>query len=239
MNCKEFEEFVILYLYDELSDQAKREIEVHVNACSTCRKLFVENKRLLKMLDTAEDNFPPEWDLYWSNINQRVGRVIAKQRYKKPVFKWGTAMAASVLLLVIGFLTGIYITRPTSQANLQANGESLPQTWIHNYFEEIRPLLADYVNYSTSESNGKIPVEDLALESLLLQTRLLKRQISYKKDAYLNNLVEHLELILMEIHNTLPGDKESIKAIQQIIKDQGIPLKIQLYKPKTPREEKI
>jgi hypothetical protein len=74
---------------------------------------------------------------------------------------------------------------------------------------------------------------------MLAQTRLLRSRLSNQNDPYLNSLLVDIELILMEVDNTVPGDRVMMKSVQEMIHNKDIPIKIDLFQQKVRKIGKI
>jgi len=96
------------------------------------------------------------------------------------------------------------------------------------------------ITYTIPGSNGNGgPVDKEIIRNILEDTRLLKRHISPEKEPYLAALLEELELILTEIKNVTPGKRDSMESLQEMIREKNMPLKIDLFKNKVKRSERI
>ena len=158
-----------------------------------------------------------------------------------PAWRWSTAAAASFLLLFLGFFAGRFIFTPQQNDMFirDMNRNKTKLLYVNNYFEDIKPVLLNYANYSPSAEGNGGPVDKEIIESMLSETRLIRRHISKSNRPYLSTLFEDLELILIEIRNITPGDKTSVRSLQDMIKAKSLPLKIDLFKNKTKQFEKI
>lgn len=237
MKCKETKDKILLYMYDELEESEKREFQNHLDACPHCQAEYNENRSLFKTLEGEEKKeLSPRWGYYWGNILSRIRPEKAGKRFARPSLKWGVTFAGFVLCLVVGFFMGrIFLKSPQMKmTNGVSNGENYHRVALGNYLEDMKPLMVDLANTDLSErqTNGG-PVEKEMIKSMLIQTRMLRRRLSDRDDPYLKTLLMDMELILMEIDNTVPGDRSSIKLIQDLIKNKGIPIKIELLKHKT------
>ncbi len=242
MKCKYYREQIILYLYSELNKTEEEHFLGHIETCSECKKELESNKKLFNIIDeTEEDEYIPDWDKQWEKIEKGMEVKKPKILYMNPKWRWATAAAASFLLLFLGFLAGRFIFTP-QQNDIYIRDMNRGKTkllYVKNYFEDIKPVLLDYANYSyPTESNGG-PVDKEIIESMLLETRLIKRHISNRNRPYLFSLIEDLEMILIEIRNISPGDKTSVRLLQDMIKAKSLPLKIDLFKNKTKQFERI
>jgi len=234
MRCSDIKDKIILFMYDELEESEKTEIQDHLESCPVCQGNYKENLSLFNTLENeGKKEISPRWGYYWGNI---LNRVKPKKRVAWPTLKWGITFAGFVLCLILGFFIGrIFLESPQmKESNGAKYDENSYQMVLYNYLEDMKPVMVDLANTNLSEkqTNGG-PVEKEMIKSMLIQTRLLRRRLSERDDPYLKTLLMDMELILMEIDNTLPGDRSSIKLVQDLIKNKGIPIKIELLKHKT------
>jgi len=240
MKCKHYENNIILLLYNELPENDKNKLNNHMENCEHCRAFLEENKEMFSNISEAvPDEFDPAWDDYWSVISRNVKRSEKKQWSFFPIPSGAAVFAMSVLILVGGIFIGRFFMPSSVTTSPQMKNKS-NLLYVNNYFEDVKPVMLDYANYTIPESNGNGgPVEKEIIKGMLNKTRLLKRHISSEKDPYLATLLEELELILTEIKNTRPGEKDSMKTLQGMIKERNIPLKIDLFKNKVKRSQRI
>ncbi|MEN8223088.1 MAG: zf-HC2 domain-containing protein [Acidobacteriota bacterium] len=240
MKCRHYEDNIILLLYNELPEKDKKKLTIHLEGCAHCRSFLEENKKMFSDISEAvPDEFDPAWDEYWSDISRNVKRSEKKQWSFIPFPAGAAAFALSVLILVGGIFIGRFFNSSSDNISpLKKRNTNL--LYVNNYFEDVKPVMLDYANYTIPASNGNGgPVDKDIIKGMLDKTRLLKRHVSTENEPYLATLLEELELILIEIKNTIPGEKGSLETLQGMIKERNIPLKIDLFKNKVKRSERI
>ncbi len=240
MKCKHYENNIILLLYNELGETERDKLKVHLENCDSCRTFLEENKKMFSELsESVPDEFDPAWDQYWTDISRNIKRSEKKQWFPFPIPSGAAAYALSVLILVGGIFIGRFFmpSSDTSSPNIKNRTNLL---YVNNYFEDVKPVMLDYANYTIHAANGNGgPVDMEIIKKMLGKTRLLKRHVSAEKNPYLATLLEELELILTEIKNTTSDEKDSMQTLQEMIKERNIPLKIDLFKNKANRSERI
>ena len=240
MKCKHYENNIILLLYNELPENDSKKLNKHLENCEHCRTFLEENKEMFSDLsESVPDEFDPAWDEYWSDISRNVKRSEKKQWFFFPIPTGAAAFAMSVLILIGGIFIGRFFMPSSDNTSPQMKNRA-NLLYVNNYFEDVKPVMLDYANYTIPASNGNGgPVDKEIVKGMLDKTRLLKRHVSTEKNPYLATLLEELELILTEIKNTTPGEKDSMKTLQGMIKERNIPLKIDLFKNKVKRSQRI
>lgn len=119
MNCKDFEPSLALYVYDELSADARTALESHLATCESCRQAVGKARALKQILsERATPEFAPEL-LARCRLNlddaldrERLGWRNLLRDWLPPLAMAHPARAVSALVLVaFGFSLG-WILRP-------------------------------------------------------------------------------------------------------------------------------
>jgi hypothetical protein len=135
MSCREYQNQIVLSLYEELQDGERVSLEVHLEACGDCRKVLEENQGFHTVL--AEDT--PAWDLP-SDLLIESRRLLADEldRIEKRRSWWSIPtfsvvftpmrMLESAALVTMGLALGVYVSNqqtPGGQAGSEAALESV------------------------------------------------------------------------------------------------------------------
>ncbi|MCK5005643.1 MAG: zf-HC2 domain-containing protein, partial [Candidatus Aminicenantes bacterium] len=76
MRCKHFENKIIMFLYNELSEIEEKILNNHLTTCDHCREFLEENKKMFSEIsDSVPDEFDPAWDKYWTEINSEINNT--------------------------------------------------------------------------------------------------------------------------------------------------------------------
>ena len=92
---------------------------------------------------------------------------------------------------------------------------------LQEHFENLKPVLLEYANYTSSPENGKITIDKSLVRSLIIQNILLKRMIA-EQDPSLKEILEDVDLVLREIANQEGDDDEALAMIKELIQERGI-----------------
>lgn len=229
-----------MFLYNELSEKEEKILNNHLTTCDHCREFLEENKKMFSEIsDSVPAEFDPAWDKYWTEINSEISNT-RKEKFSLFPFNSKTlSFAMSIIILVAGILIGrFFMSSPQGATPIMKKSRNL--LYVKDYFEDVKPVILDYANYTIPMDNGNGgPVDKKVIRTMLDDTRLLKRHISPEKNPYLTTLLEELELILTEIKNATPGEKDSMRSLQELIREKDIPLKIDLFKNKVKRSRRI
>lgn len=241
MKCKGVEKKLILYLYDEVSQAEKSQIKKHIESCRECGLLIEENRQLLQVISEGDKReSPPQWDRYWGHIIQRVNRDESKPWLARPSLRWGFTFAGFAFFLILGFLIArLFLMDSQKELNGAAsNGQYFRQSVLNHYFEDMKPLMLDLSNASLSVKDQQEVIEKEVIESMLMQTRLLQRRFS-RQDPYVEALLTDIEMILTEVSNRVPGDRDTVQSVQNLIKDKEVQIKIDLFQQQDRKIRKI
>ena len=73
---------------------------------------------------------------------------------------------------------------------------------------------------------------------MLIQTRLLQRRF-LNQDPYVEALLTDIEMILTEVSNRVPGDRDTVKLVRDFINDMDVSIKIDLLQQRARKIRKI
>ncbi|MCP5047252.1 MAG: zf-HC2 domain-containing protein, partial [bacterium] len=238
--CKQFNALLVDALYDELKERDKGFFRAHLETCSSCS---AEYNRMVSVLEVMDQRRQPEmdetfWDNFLPQLHEKIGvretgpagRAVGwlQEWWGNLNFKlnirWALYPAAVVLLIVSGIVIGRYLYSPGGEEFIGPTVASV-NPGVSEHFDNVRPLLIDYSNYSKQEDTGgkgdMVRVDRETLRRLVVQNHLLKKAVERENNASLIQLLEDLEMILLEISNAGPngGRSDSIQAVQDIMED--------------------
>ncbi|UCE21008.1 MAG: zf-HC2 domain-containing protein [Candidatus Aminicenantes bacterium] len=230
MKCKKYEEKIVLYLYGELDDREKAEVENHVKECPACLEDLEYTKKVFKLVDDNKEIAPEaNWEKCWREIG--AGVQVEPRKQKKFLFapRWVYAAAALFLVFVLGALIGRYWFFPSQESPLEPGiSQGSINLALNEYIESIKPILIEYANYTVSEEGGEtILIDEKVVRGLLIQNLLLKDLI-VKSDPSLIPFLEDLDIILKELSNMRSGDELTPSMIKELIHEREILFKIEI-----------
>ena len=99
---------------------------------------------------------------------------------------------------------------------------------LQEHFDNLKPLLIEYANYSPGVTNGDQVVMDRKMvQGLLIQNFLLMKTIA-KNNPGSALLLEDIELVLREITNLESGHKYTQSLIKELIDQRDILFKMEI-----------
>jgi hypothetical protein len=229
MKCKKYEEKIVLYLYGELNESDKAELESHIQECPSCLEDLEYTKKVFKLVDDNKEVAPEaHWEKCWKEIG--AGTQVEPRKQKRFLLapRWVYASAALLLVFVLGALIGRHWFFPSQKSPLEPGiSQSSMNLALNAYIDEIKPILIEYANYTATEEEETIPIDKKIVRSLLIQNLLLK-DIIVKSDPSLIPLLEDLDIILKELSNIQRGDEMTSSMIKQLIHEREILFKIEI-----------
>lgn len=233
MACKKYKEKIVLHLYGELSEEEAKALTEHMAECAECADEFAYTKKVFHVLDETKIENVPEanWEKCWNTID--VG-IQGKGRKKKSFFlfpKWVYASAALLIVFAVGFFFGrlALFQPPDSSPALLEGSQSAMYPTIQEHFENLKPVLVEYANYTASPGDGTITIDKKFVRGLIIQNILLKRMIA-EEDPSLKEILEDVDLVLREIANQEGDDADALAMIKALIQERGILYELEVSK---------
>lgn len=231
MKCKKYEEKIILYLYGELSDKQKADLQSHIQECSACAQDLEYTKKVFKALDDSKEEAPQaDWEKSWREISSTTQ---VQPREKKSFLltqKWVYAGAALLVVFILGALIGRFWFFPVKESPFRAGAAPTAMNpALIEYMDDLKPILIEYANYTSSEGTEEAMLIDKdTLRSLLVQNLLLKDIIA-KSNPSLLPFLDDLDLVLKELSNMKRGDKQTPSLIKELIQEREILFKMEIF----------
>lgn len=233
MRCKKHEEKIVLNLYGELNEKEKEELEAHIKECTSCAEDLAYTKEVFHILDEAREEEVPEveWEKSWQKIDTAIPETPQKEKRFFLFPRWAYGAASLAAVFILGIVIGRFLFFPGQPAGLQtAASENYLQYTLNEHFDELKPILIEYANYTSSEKGEESIVMDKEVaRNLILQNFLLKRMVA-KTNPSAAQLLEDVDLVLREIANLRKEDKQTPSLIKDLIHQRGILFKIGIQK---------
>lgn len=230
MKCKKFKEKIILHLYGELNEKEGVELENHIKECTECSQDFLYTKKVFKALDDAKEEEPEaDWEKCWQGIDTHVPEKSRRQRSPFLSPQWVYAAATLLIVFVLGAIFGRHLFFPAQKSSLQpVISQNSMDFALKEYFEEIKPILVEYANYTSSNGEeNTIVLDKEVINNLLIQNFLLKDIIT-KTNPSLVPFMEDLDIVLREVSNLKRGDKQTASLIKELIHEREILFKMEI-----------
>jgi len=233
MACKKYKEQIVLYLYGELGEDETAALKDHMAECAECADEYAYTKKVFQVLDETKTDQVPEanWEKCWNTIDGRIQGKGPKKKSLSLFPGWAYASAVLLAVFVVGFFFGrLAFFKPDQKSPALLQGsQSAMYPSLQEHFENLKPVLLEYANYTSSPENGKITIDKSIIRSLIIQNILLKRMIA-EQDPSLKEILEDVDLVLREIANQEGDDKEELEMIKSLIQERGIIYELEVSK---------
>ena len=194
--CKNYEKMFVAGLYDELTDEERKALQIHLQSCNACASTY---KQMSDALTTMDKRRQPQmgdeyWDSFWLNLKDDISLEIPQQKSMGWIHqflysvrsKWVLVPLAATLVLVVGLYLGRTLfspSSPTPASLIAANDRSASMTNVqaalNKYLEDVRPMLVECSNVSSQQSNEEsgdaVAIDRASLKKLVIQNYLLKK----------------------------------------------------------------
>jgi len=250
--CKRYETALTAKIFGELNAGTERELNAHLGGCTACRNFLTEMEVVLGKLGAPQRPAMSEhfWESYWPRLTQRLEKeervapdsILARWREWLHE-KWAAqplaiplARTAGVLaLLVCGVIIGHYWWPQNNDTGRQITPTIPPaipvaQTRAEQWLERSKILLLGVVNEElTVESKPDFSHQRLVSRNLLTEARTLDHELDPVMDRQMLQLMNHLELILLQIANLeAEHDLSAVELVRDGIARDGLLLKINI-----------
>ncbi len=231
MKCKKYREQIILRYYGELSKIESNKLEEHLKLCPECVEELKSTYEVFSLMDKAEVEDIPQadWNKCWGGINTQI----QKPQYKSKPFslfpRWAPIAAAAVFVFALGiFLGRFWQTEKTTLDSPPPHSLNYLDISLQEHFDNLKPLLIEYANYSPDVNNGdQIVMDRKMVQGLLIQNFLLMKTLA-KNNPASALLLEDIELVLREITNLESGDNFTQSLIKELIDQRDILFKMEI-----------
>src|SRR5262245_32028736 len=189
MSCREYQHQIVMFLYEELSETQKAELEAHLHDCASCNQALEEEKGLHRLL--AEDS--TDWEIP-SDLLVESRRSLAdkldglEQRrpwWRIPAFSvvfTPMRLLESAALIAMGLALGVYVNRQQPPSSVPGPSESASLSIPTNAtVSNLRIVNAD-ASTGSVELAGEI-VQPLRLQGNMADDTIRRLLLSSLEDA--------------------------------------------------------
>jgi hypothetical protein len=217
MNCREFENTLVLRLLEPLPPEIEAEFDGHLAVCRRCAARFEKAGRLPVFLhrqgEPAASEPTPSWPAVLARLEERQ---IRRPRFFRSKIVWAIAGAAGVFLA--GIAIGIGILRPDRSGAIQA--ANAPDNILQAYVERLNPLLLDFQVKGKGQAPADVvQFERRMTEELRLDTALLKQAALLAGHSALVDILDEIDVLLVNLSHLQSGDREAADQLRRIIRE--------------------
>jgi hypothetical protein len=117
VNCKEYQHQITLFLYDELDEAPRHELEDHLRGCGSCKSVFESERAMHSVLAEDITGWDVPSDLLVESrkgLADRLDQIEKKQSWwRMPAFSvvfTPMRLLESAALITMGLALGVYVT---------------------------------------------------------------------------------------------------------------------------------
>lgn len=103
--CKEFEQDLVLYHYQECSGTERHRVESHLETCASCRGFLEELKSFLPATVNTDEPSPAFWQSYSREMRTKLAENEAKSGWWQTIASffrpWPVPVAATAMILAV------------------------------------------------------------------------------------------------------------------------------------------
>lgn len=217
MNCREFENALVLRLLEPLTPEILAEVDGHRAACRRCAARYEKVARLPVFLPREGETAPSEPAPSWLAVLARLeeGRI-RWPRFFRPKIVWAVAGVAGVFLA--GIIIGMGILRLGRPDDSQA--AVTPDNILRAYVERLDPLLVDF----QVKGKGPAPEDVIQFEKrmtmeLRQDTALLKEAARLAGHSDLVEILDEIDILLVNLSYLQSGDRDAADQLRRVIRE--------------------
>jgi len=254
--CRHVRQRIAEALYDDLSQDQRREFDAHLRSCPRCARLYRQMAETLDAMNARQTTEPDEafWTGYVERLAERFESQQQRQAFSRPrsflepVARYRPAarrIGAVAALVLVGVLLGRWIwTReqppgPARRTAVPAPHQANPaQTAVEDraqeYLQRSKVLLLALANFDPQTDDTaalNLPSQRRISASLVQEAEYLQGALADPAQMRLRELVGDLEVILLQIANLEDEhDLEAVEMLQRGVNKEGVLLRIDLSK---------
>lgn len=265
-NCKHYRHKLLDYVYGELDAAGRSETESHLESCLQCRKELEDIRRFLCYADSYGGEIQAaaakvEWEAL---AEKTAGKVFVKnesvpapsgfKRFLSGLFqpRFRPVYAALFAGVVLGGILTMLVFRGPLPLKHENSRMAIPAGFMEtmdmemarrqtlDYLEQSQYLLLDFVQ-SFPDERGHYNQNPFALQKtrdLLAKKRYLNPKLDSLKMAKAKAVCDQIEFLFFELAQISENmTAEELAALQKLIEDKQVLLKINLVKKELKKSE--
>jgi len=262
--CKRIKKELAAFLYNELDEKKKLEVETHLDECPFCREELNKIKQAMAPVDGIYSDIQQAADsIDWEKVSAEITDNIFEQELgkaqqpsrKKGFFnilnpRFRPVFAALLLGLMLGsFFTYVALRKSRS---LQMSGDKIimPAGFLDrvelelarketlDYLEKSQYLILDFIRSPEPSEIDSSRFTSERAQDLLSKKKYINQQLDRFEMVKAKEICDQIEMLFYElsrISEDLP--EEELKRIQSLIRDRQILLKIKILKEELQESE--
>ena len=232
--CKKIQKKLALFLYNELDESSKTEVQAHLESCKKCSQALAEMQRMLRSIPQKRKITNSELERQRIIAMSRLRRTAQKRHASRILsLKPAAQLAFAASLLCIGFFMGKL--NPFFHGGAQSVVQRFLSTdqVVRSHGSEIRPVMLSVRDVSIHEDDRTVDIRYNMVHSIRTQGNIQQPEI---QDILCNAMLENknpaVRLHAVKALRLIAGDEKEanekvLASIQQLLiqeQNEGIKL---------------
>jgi len=265
-DCKRHRRELVAFLYGELTDERKKELESHLDSCLSCREELAALVRVVKSADSLRADIEGamaavDWDLLPETVASAVLEKDVqptREAGRRSFFEWILRPRLKPVLagLLAGFALGSLMTfwlmripgpRPDSKESFHVSRGFLDRVELEmarrdtlDYLEKSQYVLLDLVQKPGRKAMDawQRSLASQKARALLMKKQYINPQLNKFRLAKAKEICDQIELLFFELIR-LSDDlsEKDLLSIRNLIEERQLLLKINLLKKELEESE--
>ncbi|MBN1224081.1 MAG: zf-HC2 domain-containing protein [Candidatus Aminicenantes bacterium] len=265
-DCKKYNKDLIAFLYGELKEERKKDIENHLDSCLHCRAEIADLEQVMKGADSLHSEIARAMGAVdWASLPDDIARSVfnkdsrmSRKREVRPILKgllqprFKPALAGLLAGLLLGSLMTVWMLRmprlkPTSKEAFYVTQDFLDRVELEmarretlDYLEKSQYVLLDFVQTSAQQSKEtwRQSLASQKARDLLMKKKYINPQLEKFRLSKAKEICDQIELLFFELSQLSEElSEEDLRSIQNLIEDRQLMLKINLLKKELKESE--
>lgn len=265
-DCKKTNRNLVAFLYGELNEFDKKQVEAHLKTCQKCKVELLELKEVYEVADSLNADMEKAFvSVDWENLPTRIADGVfdkepSRERQPRRAGLWPflfqprfrLAYAGLLLGIIVGAVVTFLIFRSPPLQVAEDRKIIVPQGFYDmmelemarrdtiDYLDRSEFLLLDFVQ-SSPEKSVEFWQSDYASQramDLLSKKKFIDPQLDTIKLAKAKAICDQIELLFFELMQISDElSAEELKKIQRFIQERQLLLKIKLVRKELQKSE--
>jgi hypothetical protein len=245
-NCKGFERDLVAFLYGELAEERKIQVESHLDSCRRCRQELAAMDLVFKGADSLRENISEvmaavDWDSVPDEIVNNVFKEEASVS-KKPGFRsvfaallqprWKPVFAGLLTGLVLGSLLMFWVLRIQHGGQAVDEGFHVSRSFLDrvelemarratlDYLEKSQYVLLDFIQgpIQPASEGWRKSLASQKAKDLLMKKKYIDPQLNKFRLAKAKEICDQIEFLFFELAGISEDLSEAdLRAMQNLI----------------------
>jgi hypothetical protein len=228
MTCDEAKNLITIGILEDLDPADDAALREHLGVCPSCARDSECSAELRNSSRIAVEPRMPDWEKSWKVIADRALPSPRKGfRLIQRPWAWAAAAAAFLTVFVLGYFAGGRFLRKSPEPIFASAAATATASPLPAFADSLEPVLIDFLNRGETPLPSEIrELREKSIRSLVSEARRLKKQAEESMNDSLWGFLDEMENILFSLANLKPGDRESAKLLDRMIRERQMRSKL-------------